>query len=55
MEITQEYLDRLNRSIQEHLRRKQEDPEYRAKCEEDKRRLDDFYTAGRKPYKSNEK
>lgn len=51
MEITQEYLDRLNRSIQEHLRRKQEDPEYRAKCEEDKRRLDEYYRFGTKPEK----
>lgn len=51
MAISQEKLDKINQSLQEHLRKEKEDPEYRAKCEEDKRRLDEYYAFGTKPKK----
>ena len=51
MEISKETVDKFNRAREEHLRKMKEDPEYRARYEETSRRLDDFYTAGRKPYK----
>ena len=51
MEISKEMVDKFNRAREELLRRLEEDPKFRAECEETKRRLDDFYTAGRKPYK----
>ena len=46
MEISKEKLDEINRAMQQHFKRKQEDPEYRKKCEEDKKRIDNYYAFG---------
>ena len=46
MEISEEKLAEINRAREELLRRLQEDPAFRAKCEEDDRRLDSYYSFG---------
>ena len=43
MEISKEKLDEINRALQEHLRRKREDPKYRAECERMSKGLHEYY------------
>ena len=43
MEISKEKLDEINRAMQEHLRKKREDPEYRAECERMSKGLREYY------------